>query len=238
MPYDLVLLDADGTLFDFDAASEAAFRAACADTGLASAVESVDGFFARYREINHAIWTELERGEIDKETLKAERFRRLFEAVSVAADPASFSASFLSFLSEGSQLIPGAEVFVRTLAAAGVRLAIVTNGISSVQRGRFARSPFVPLIPDLLISEELGAEKPAAAFFSEAFRRLGRPESEKAGVVVVGDSWSADVAGAIGFGLDAVWFNPAGKPLPLPGGAKPPAVARNYADVLSAVLRR
>lgn len=235
MPYDLVLLDADGTLFDFDAASEAAFRAACADTGIAGAVPSVDSLFARYREINHAIWAELERGEIDKETLKAERFRRLFAAVSVDADPGAFSSRFLGFLSEGAQLIPGAEDFVRSLASAGVRAAIVTNGISSVQRGRFARSPFVPLIPDLLISEELGAEKPAAAFFSEAFRRLGRPESEKAGVVVVGDSWSADVAGAIGFGLDAVWFNPAGKPVPRADAGSPVVDARTYTAVLNAL---
>lgn len=234
-PYDLVLLDADGTLFDFGAASEAAFRGAAADFGLGSRGVSTDALFSRYRAINHGIWEELERGEIDKESLKAERFRRLFAEFSIGADPAAFSARFLVLLSEGAQIFPGAEAFVRALAAADKRLAIVTNGISAVQRGRFARSPLGALIPDLLISEELGAEKPAAAFFAEAFRRLGRAETEKAGVVVVGDSWSADIAGALGFGLDAVWFNPDGKSAP---AALPPSVrvARGYAEALAILL--
>lgn len=239
-PYDLILLDADGTLFDFDAAAEAAFRGTAAEFSLAphaagGGAASVDELFARYRVINHGIWAELERGEIDKESLKAERFRRLFAEFGIGADPAAFSARFLVLLSEGAQVLPGALDFVRALHAAGKHLSIVTNGISAVQRGRFARSPFGGLISDLFISEELGAEKPAPAFFAEAFRRLGRSESEKAGAVVVGDSWSADILGAVGFGLDAVWFNPAGKAAP---SAIPPAVsdARGYQAVLDRVL--
>jgi 2-haloacid dehalogenase len=253
--YDLVLLDADGTLLDFDAASSGAFRSACAEAGIgtsrgAGAAGDIEPFFRRYRQINHGIWEELERGEIDKETLKTERFRRLFAEYGVSSDPAAFSGRFLSLLSEGAQLIPGAESFVRALLSAGKRLAIVTNGISSVQRGRFARSPLGALIPELLISEELGAEKPAAAFFSEAFRRLGRPESEKDGAIVMGDAWSADVAGALGFGLPALWFNPSGKPRPDAGDgpaaasaadpAAPPPVfeARTYDEALLGILGR
>jgi 2-haloacid dehalogenase len=233
--YDLVLLDADGTILDFEAASEAAFRGTAAEAGLEAGPAPTEALFARYRAINHGIWEELERGEIDKEALKTERFRRLFAEFGIGADPAAFSARFLDRLSEGSQLLPGAEDFVRSLTDAGKRLAIVTNGISAVQRGRFARSPFASLIPDLLISEELGAEKPDPVFFAEAFRRLGRPASAKAGVAVVGDSWSADVAGALGFGLDAVWFNPKGKPMPETGAGLPVIDARSYAEVLAAL---
>lgn len=256
-PYDLVLLDADGTLLDFDAASAAAFRSACAEAGIGTGLGTgaaggidIDPFFRRYRAINHGIWEELERGEIDKETLKTERFRRLFAEYGVSSDPAAFSGRFLSLLSEGAQTIPGAEDFVRALLSAGKRLAIVTNGISAVQRGRFARSPLGALIPELLISEELGAEKPGAAFFSEAFRRLGRSESAKAGAIVMGDAWSADVAGAVGFGLHALWFNPAGKPRPDAGDgpaasnadpvAQPLPVfeARTYGEALRVILGR
>lgn len=217
MAYELVLLDADGTLFDFDAAAASAFSVTCTEASVgATAVDG--GLFERYLEINHVLWAALERGEIDKESLKAERFRRLFAERDIAADPIAFSDRYLVHLAEGAQLLDGAESFVRTLARTGVKLAIVTNGISSVQRGRFFRSPLAALIPELLISEELGAEKPAPAFFSEAFRRLGRDEKEKGGVVVMGDSWSADIVGALGFGLDAIWFNPKRKSRPGIGG--------------------
>lgn len=211
--YDLVLLDADGTLFDFDTAAASAFRATCAEAGIDAAV--VDGgLFERYLEINHALWAALERGEIDKESLKAERFRRLFSERDITAGPVAFSDRYLVHLAEGAQLLDGAESFVRSLAGAGMALAIVTNGIASVQRGRFFRSPLAALIPHLFISEELGAEKPAAEFFAEAFRRFGRDAAEKDGVIVIGDSWAADIVGALGFGLDALWFNPAGKERP------------------------
>ena len=246
MKYDLVLLDADGTLFDFDAAAAEAFRASCAEAGLDAASrfgDSAEGLtlFERYLEVNHGVWAELERGEIDKESLKTERFRRLFSERRLGTDAAKFGERYLERLAEGAQLLPGAEDFVRKLTEAGCALAIVTNGISQVQRGRFYRSPLAALISDLLISEELGAEKPAAAFFSEAFRRIGRPETRKEGVVVVGDSWSADIAGAVGFGLDALWFNaarkarPAGGIAPAQDAVRPPVIyeAATYAEALA-----
>ncbi len=31
---------------------------------------------------------------------------------------------------------------------------------------------------------------------------------------MIGDNWTADIEGAINFGIDACWFNPARKPRP------------------------
>lgn len=229
-PYDLVLLDADGTLLDFDAAQTEAFGSALGEA-VGRALGRVAGqgrdvdfdrVFRRYREINHGIWAELERGEIDKETLKVERFRRLFSEFSIDASAAATSERYLALLSEGAQALAGAEDFVRSLLAAGLSLAIVTNGVSSVQRGRFSRSPLGALVPNLFISEELGAEKPDPAFFAEVFRRLHRPDSARSSVAVMGDSWSADVEGARRYGLDALWFNPGGAPRPDSGTGPDP----------------
>lgn len=235
MKYDIVLLDADGTLFDFEAAAEAAFGATSAEfiPGL-----DAPALFSRYHEINDVIWAELERGEIGKEELKVERFRRLFadEAYVRAGgrpgvDPAAFSARYLDLLSRQAQLIPGAAEFVRRLAATGARLALATNGISAVQRGRHSRSPFAELIPELLISEELGAEKPSPDYFRAAFLRLGVEAG--GGIAFVGDSWNADVEGALGAGLDAVWFNPKGKTPPR--SVESVVEATSYGEVLAAL---
>ncbi|GAB1484696.1 YjjG family noncanonical pyrimidine nucleotidase [Treponema sp.] len=226
MNYDLILLDADGTLFDFDTAAKAAFTGICRDFALVSrsssgAPEGPDAeetLFARYLTINHELWAALERGEIDKESLKAERFRRLFAEVGVntpTANPVAVGERYLELLAKGSQLLSGAEDFVGRLASSGAELAIVTNGVASVQHGRFDQSSLVKLIPHLFISEELGAEKPDPYFFSQVFKLLGRSKTEKKGVIVMGDSWNADILGALGFGLDALWFNPAKKPMPV-----------------------
>ena len=96
---------------------------------------SVDELFARYRVINHGIWVELERGEIDKESLKAERFRRLFAEFGIGADPAAFSARFLVLLSEGAQVLPGALDFVRVITSYSIHYTKLYEKKSSVPAG-------------------------------------------------------------------------------------------------------
>lgn len=54
-------------------------------------------------------------------------------------------------------------------------LAIVTNGLQAVQRSRLAHSTIRHFISELIISEEVGAAKPQAAFFDAAFAHTGHP---------------------------------------------------------------
>lgn len=242
MNYDIVLLDADGTLLDFEAASAAAFatlfRGRAPELGEGALTELYDSYHA----INRAIWLELERGEIDKEVLKTERFRRLLRDLAGGSsadrpgmaglsrlDPESLGREYLDRLSREALLLPGALDFVRSLNARGCRPLIATNGVASVQRGRFAASPLGPLVGELLISEELGAEKPAGAFFEAAFARAGLRPGELR-TVMVGDSWSADVEGALAYGLEAVWYNPEGRVPPREGSGA--LVVRDYAELL------
>jgi FMN phosphatase YigB (HAD superfamily) len=51
-------------------------------------------------------------------------------------------------------------------------MAILTNGLKEVQRGRLSRSAIRPHISHIIISEEVGAAKPAKEFFDKAFARL------------------------------------------------------------------
>ena len=53
--------------------------------------------------------------------------------------------------------------------------------------------------------------KPDRGIFEIALGRLGVTAED---AVMVGDSWANDVAGAVGAGIRAVWFNPARIPMP------------------------
>ena len=57
MTYELILLDADGTLFDYDRAEKYAIETTFRDFGL----DYSDAILARYRVVNDALWKELER---------------------------------------------------------------------------------------------------------------------------------------------------------------------------------
>ena len=92
------------------------------------------------------------------------------------------------------------------------RIAILTNGLQVVQRGRLARSVIRDHIADIIISEEIGHAKPAKEFFDVAMARLGNPS--KRDVLMIGDGWNSDIQGAVQYGIDACWYNPARKPRP------------------------
>ncbi len=201
--YDVLFLDADDTLFDFKMAERWAIESAFAKAGL-----GFEESIARvYAEINGGLWRRLERGEIDHNWLRTERFRLLFLRLGLARDPNAFAELYLGELSRASFLIEGAEALCERLSRT-LRLAVITNGIALVQRSRFERSTIKKHVECLVVSEEVGANKPDPRIFQRAFDLLGL--KDKSRILVVGDSLGSDIKGGIAFGADTCWFNPRG----------------------------
>jgi putative hydrolase of the HAD superfamily len=110
---------------------------------------------------------------------------------------------------------------VRALRAAGVPVGIVSNS-----EGKLAElAAEIGWEKEFLFvadSGKLGIEKPDPAIFLWAAERLAVPAAQ---VVHIGDSWAADVEGALRAGMRAVWFQPSG------GGARTlPAAAQRATD--------
>ena len=203
--YGIVFLDADETLFDFARAEDEALRRAFELRGLAPS----EGAFRDYLEINAELWRRLERGEVGQGFLRTERFRLLFERRGLDLDAGAFGEDYVGLLAEQAFLLPGAEELCAYLASK-YRLAIVTNGIAEVQRGRLGRSPIRGGIELLVVSEEAGWAKPDPRIFARACELLGLSspsERDKAGMLMVGDSLSSDIRGAASFGIDSCWIN-------------------------------
>lgn len=206
--YSVVLLDADGTLFDYDRAEATALTTCCNDLGIPCTPERD---IPRYRQINREVWSAFERGEIDQDTLAVERFRRLLAELRHQADPREMSERYLSRLAEGSYLIDGALEVVAALSQRA-RLAILTNGLSRVQRARFAASGLDAYIPHLFISDEIGSQKPEPEIFARALEPF--PGIARSEALMVGDSLSSDIRGGVNYGLPTCWYNPDGQENP------------------------
>jgi 2-haloacid dehalogenase len=207
--YNWLLFDADNTLFDYDKAEATALANSFAqfDLPFTSAIGK------QYRVVNAQIWRDYEQGKITQQTLRAERFRRLFAEIGLAVDSSAFSQQYLANLAQAGQLIDGAEALIDQLSR-DYHIAIITNGIAGVQRSRMAASPIQPYVEAFVISEELGVAKPDPAIFDAAFAQMGWPQ--KTAVLIIGDSLSSDMQGGLNYGIDTCWYNPAGKPATLP----------------------
>jgi YjjG family noncanonical pyrimidine nucleotidase len=198
------LFDADGTLFDYERAENAALRQVFRLIGAGFDAS----YLVAYRQINSALWQAVERGEVTPGFVKVRRFELLLEAIGVAYPPALLSARYLECLAECSELMEGAAEVLDALHGK-YRMAILTNGLQAVQRGRLVGSVIRQHIAEIIISEEIGFSKPAKEFFDAALARLGNPSRQE--LLMIGDGWASDIVGAIGSGLDACWYNPGHK---------------------------
>lgn len=99
----------------------------------------------------------------------------------------------------------------RTLDRLGgsYRLALLTNGAPAIQRRKLASSGFADYFELVVVSGDLGVGKPDPSVFTYALDRLGSTADH---VVMIGNSLSADVAGAQGVGINAIWLNRSGEP--------------------------
>lgn len=206
MKYSALLLDADDTIFDFQAAEAFSIQKVIEFAGIDDPMAP-----EVYHEINAGHWRALERGETTQAKLKVERFRDLAAHYGVNCDAQEMCDIFVSTLATCRQLIPGAIETVAEIAK-HMPVAIVTNGITQVQHGRFDASPIMEHISALAISGEAGYTKPDPRLLFAALEKLGNVPPEKA--LVIGDSLTSDIAAANAAGIDAYWYNPKGKPLP------------------------
>lgn len=209
MKYEFLLFDADGTLFDFLKCEEMALRDAMKNIGITIDDEGV----ALYSRINDGLWKALERGEIDKESLRVERFHKFGEEYGFETDFGALSHDYTDRLALQNFPIDGAIDLCRNLYGK-VKMYIITNGIEYVQKSRFSTSPLNNFFEKLFISGEIGYEKPDRRFF-EAVER-GIPDFTPKKSLVIGDSLTSDMAGGIGYGIDCCWYNPSHKTTDLP----------------------
>lgn len=226
--YDTVLLDADNTLFDFDAAEEAALARALGAWGCPLDPQVL----SRYLEINRDLWAAFDRGEVEQDHLLVERFRLLGEALGRPWDPSAVNDAYLTALGEESRLLPGAEALCRSLKEAGCRLALATNGAARVQHARLEGSPLRDLFSGVFISGEMGVQKPQRAFFDRALEALGETDRRRA--VMVGDDLGSDIRGGIGAGLDTIWYAPRGQAAP--ADLAPTYIARDFEEIRAIIL--
>jgi len=200
--YQVILFDADGTLFDYDYAEAYGLKSSFLHFKLQYSKEK---HVSSYRTINHDLWKDLEAGKISSSKLRVERFKTLFSETNSELDYLEFSQVYLTFLSQATRMIDGAHEICQYLSQK-YKLVIVTNGMREVQIPRIQHSKLKGYIEHIVISEDAGYQKPDPRFFDYTSKIIGQEIKDHA--IIIGDSLSSDILGGSNYGLSTCWYNP------------------------------
>ena len=202
---EFLLLDLDDTILDFHYAEYTALG----KTLEAFGIDASPAVREKYSSINRACWERLERGELTRAQVAVGRFEELFRLLGVEADAARCAAAYTENLAQGHCFLPGAKEALERLQGR-YKLYLVSNGTASVQAGRLKSAAIGHLFRDIFISQEVGFDKPALAFFTRCFARI--PGFDPARAMIVGDSLTSDIRGGKNAGIATCWVNPGHKP--------------------------
>lgn len=125
--------------------------------------------------------------------------------------------------------IAGMIELVRELRGRGVRVGILSNSEGHLAE-LVAELGWAADFDTIADSGKLGIDKPQPGIFHHVCRQLGVTSSE---LVHVGDSWQADVEGALGVSAKAVWFDARHRERALPAGVYGAASAAELREVLA-----
>ena len=222
--YKAVFLDWDDTIGDFVGAAKLALQEMYDKYHLCDYFASLEEFISLYKPHNLELWDKYGKDLVTKEYLSFDRFffplmhgsrvgERLQakgERQGVAALAEQLSEDFLNMTTARFSLLEGAEELVRYLAKK-YPLTVVTNGFVEVQYEKFDKSGLRDCFAHIVLSEEVGCQKPNPRIFEEALRMNGLQAEE---VVMIGDSWNSDIQGAINAGIDQIWIRKSKDSLP------------------------
>jgi putative hydrolase of the HAD superfamily len=225
---DAILFDLDDTLVPDEAAFVEAALATAGSLGVADGLGAAVRRHAReawragphwgwFRLIGTSSWEGLwapaggsgPRIEAIREWLSAVYRPAAWRAAltEMGADPAlalQAAAEFAEHRASCCRAYPDVVPAMERVRAAGLRTAVVTNGMSDLQWLKLERAGLAPHFDVFVASSAVGIGKPDPRIFEVAIDRLG---STAAAAWMVGDNPRRDVAGAQAAGIRSVWLD-------------------------------
>lgn len=230
-----VLFDLDDTLHDDTYAFTTAAQEVAAEV---AAEHGIDALALKRAYIAEAegFWHRLAADEL-RTKLSVRRTAMWGDALrSVGIDDARLAersaVNYNVYRKRYFSLFPGALDLLRELRGAGVKLGLLTNGVSETHREKIALLQIAEYFDAIFLADEVGMVKPDPLLFAHACSKLRTPPPESA---MVGDRYERDIAGALTAGLFTIWVNVRHERVP--AHARPPHVTvSSIAEVASHLI--
>ena len=206
-----ILIDIDNTLLDFSAYVKHAMRDGFETFGLGEYSEEK---FQVFQRINDGLWREIEEGTLTFDELQRIRWNRIFEALGISFDGVEFEIYFRKYLFNSAIPMEGAMEMLEYLNGRYL-LCVASNGPYEQQLNRLKVGGMYSYFAEYFISGKIGASKPSKEFFTHCLEVLNRRgKILPSEILMIGDSLTSDVAGAIDSGMKTCFYDLKGKGVP------------------------
>lgn len=215
MKYNYIFLDLDDTIWDFHANSKEAIHDVFYAEKLDDYFADFEGFYSKYSERNLELWSQYGHGLISKDFLIVERFLHLLKEAGINDETLALkmNSDYLDFLATKTILKSHALELLDFCVSQKLPMTIISNGFTEVQFRKLRSSNIEHYFSHVVLSEAAGSLKPDSAIFNHALR-LNNAKAEEA--LMIGDSFDADIVGAVNAGIDALFLNNTGKKFEIP----------------------
>lgn len=206
-PIRAIWIDVDQTLLDFDLCA----KDALIDTFVWAGLDWKEEYFYSFLVENGKLWDRIEEGKLTRPELRKIRFGIMFNKWNLPLEkPVEFEERFSTTLHSNAHPMEGANDAVAWMVDAQYPLYIVSNGPALGQRNRLRIAGMLDLFTGVFTSEELGCAKPDPRFFEKALDQVRLDQNDPtilpSEILVIGDSWKADISCALAFGCPSIWF--------------------------------
>jgi putative hydrolase of the HAD superfamily len=205
--YKCIFFDLDHTLWDYETNSRESLTDLYENFSLKErGVHTVEQFSQAFRNVNERLWDLYDRGLIDSEYIRKERFKQILETFNAYEEELSSKLSFeyLHDCPKRCNLMPHAVDTLQYLSGR-YDLTVVTNGFEEIQHLKLSSSNLIHFFDHIVTSQKAGYKKPAREIFEYALRSNDIHAHE---AMMVGDNLITDIGGARNAAIDVTFFNP------------------------------
>jgi putative hydrolase of the HAD superfamily len=201
-------MDFDDTLYDTHGNAVIALSETFELFQLGRYFDDPQVFYDAYWWANIDLWSRYSKGEITRDFLIVERFRRpLSEGQGLEVTEAlclEINDKFLDFCSSKPGVIDGAHELMDYLHQKSYRIHMCSNGFHEVQYKKLDACGLRDYFDTIILSEDAGVNKPSPLYFDYALKMSGASREK---TLMIGDNLQSDILGALNAGLDAMLFN-------------------------------
>ena len=161
-----------------------------------------------FRPLDRSLWNSVANNTnpVPKEDIPEYRFKEFFKKINLEySNYKEANKLFKKGLADAVALTQNAYDIIKYLYEKKYKICVVTNGLVELQVPRIRNSQISEYISEIIVSEEVGINKPNPKIFNVLLNKLSLKPSQ---VIMIGNSIEEDIKGAQNANIQTIWYNP------------------------------